>query len=192
MSRLIALFLLCFVVVGSSLAQTSSGRMITFPAHTEALDNGLETIVISMPGGLVSFWLIVRTGSRDEFEHGHTGFAHFFEHMMFRGTERYSADVYNEILTEIGASRNAYTTDDLTAYHVSIAAEDLALVMDLESDRFKNLAYSEDVFRTEAGAVYGEYRKNVTNPFFAIYEGVMTTAFDAHTYGHTTMGFEED
>jgi zinc protease len=167
--------------------------MITFPTHSEALDNGLETIIISMPGsGLVSFWLIVRTGSRDEFEPGHTGFAHFFEHMMFRGTERYPAEAYNEILTEIGASRNAYTTDDLTAYHVSIAAEDLALVMDLESDRFKNLAYTEDVFRTEAGAVYGEYRKNVTNPFFAIYEGIMTTAFDTHTYGHTTMGFEED
>ncbi|MDH3418901.1 MAG: insulinase family protein [Gammaproteobacteria bacterium] len=194
MSRSIALILLCFSFAGSSLAQApSGGRMITFPTHTEALDNGLETIVISMPGsGLVSFWVIVRTGSRDEFEPGHTGFAHFFEHMMFRGTERYPADLYNEILTEIGASRNAYTTDDLTAYHVSIAAEDLALVMDLESDRFKNLAYAEDVFRTEAGAVYGEYRKNVTNPFFAIYEGIMTTAFDAHTYGHTTMGFEED
>ena len=193
MSRSIALILLCFSFVGSSHAQAPTGRMITFPTHTEALDNGLETIVVSMPGsGLVSFWLIVRTGSRDEFEPGHTGFAHFFEHMMFRGTERYPADLYNEILTEIGASRNAYTTDDLTAYHVSIAAEDLALVMDLESDRFKNLAYTEDVFRTEAGAVYGEYRKNVTNPFFAIYEGIMTTAFDAHTYGHTTMGFEED
>ncbi len=193
MSRIIALSFLCLSFAASSLAQGPGGRMITFPTHSEALDNGLKTIVVSMPGsGLVSFWVIVRTGSRDEFEPGRTGFAHFFEHMMFRGTEKYPEDLYNEILTEIGASRNAYTTDDLTAYHVSIAAEDLALVMDLESDRFKNLAYTEDVFRTEAGAVYGEYRKNVTNPFFAIYEGIMTTAFDVHTYGHTTMGFEED
>ena len=193
MSRFIALSVLCVSFAGACLAQAPGGRMITFPTHSEALDNGLETVVISMPGsGLVSFWVIVRTGSRDEFEPGRTGFAHFFEHMMFRGTEKYPEELYNEILTEIGASRNAYTTDDLTAYHVSIAAEDLALVMDLESDRFKNLAYTEDVFRTEAGAVYGEYRKNVTNPFFAIYEGIMTTAFDVHTYGHTTMGFEED
>lgn len=167
--------------------------LITFPTHSETLDNGLKTIVISMPGsGLVSFWSIVRTGSRDEYEPGHTGFAHFFEHMMFRGTERYPAAAYNEALTAIGASRNAYTTDDLTAYYVSIAAEDLELVMDLESDRFRNLAYPEADFRTEAGAVYGEYRKNVTNPIFALYEALLETAFDAHTYGHTTMGYEQD
>jgi zinc protease len=178
-----------------TLAQTADagGPLIAFPTHTETLDNGLKTIVISMPGsGLVSYWSIVRTGSRDEFEPGRTGFAHFFEHMMFRGTERYPAAEYNQILTGIGASRNAYTTDDLTAYHFSIAAEDLALVMDLESDRFRNLAYSDADFRTEAGAVYGEYRKNVTSPFFVLYEAVMGTAFDVHTYGHTTMGLEAD
>jgi zinc protease len=64
--------------------------------------------------------------------------------------------------------------------------------MDLESDRFQNLAYSESDFRTEAGAVYGEYRKNITNPFFVIYEAMMGTAFDVHTYGHTTLGYEKD
>jgi zinc protease len=178
-----------------ALAQESSAPapLITLPTHTETLANGLKTIVISMPGtGLVSYWSIVRTGSRDEVEPGHTGFAHFFEHMMFRGTERYPADAYNDALTAIGASRNAYTTDDLTAYYLSVAAEDLELVMDLESDRFRNLAYPESDFRTEAGAVYGEYRKNVTNPLFAMYEALLDAAFDMHTYGHTTMGYEED
>ncbi|HSG65746.1 MAG TPA: pitrilysin family protein, partial [Gammaproteobacteria bacterium] len=85
-----------------------------------------------------------------------------------------------------------YTTDDLTAYYISVAAEDLGHVMDLESDRFRNLAYPENDFRTEAGAVYGEYRKNITNPLFVIYEAMMGTAFDEHSYGHTTMGYEED
>ena len=189
MPRLAALALLSFTL--TSFAQSPAeddARLITFPTHSETLDNGLKAVVISMPGsGLVSFWSIVRTGSRDEFEPGHTGFAHFFEHMMFRGTERFPAEAYNQALTEIGASRNAYTTDDLTAYYLSIAAEDLELAMDLESDRFRNLAYLESDFRTEAGAVYGEYRKNVTNPIFAIYEALLGTAFQAHTYGHTTM-----
>jgi len=178
------------LIITPALAQAP---LITYPTHTETLPNGLKTIVISMPGsGLVSFWSIVRTGSRDEVEAGHTGFAHFFEHMMFRGTERYPADAYNDAMTAIGASRNAFTTDDLTAYHLSIAAEDLELAMDLESDRFRNLAYPESDFRTEAGAVYGEYRKNVTNPIFAMYEALLDAAFDAHTYGHTTLGYEAD
>jgi zinc protease len=172
---------------------SSSAGIIPYDAHVETLDNGLTVIVMPMSEtGLVAYWSIVRTGSRDEYEPGHSGFAHFFEHMMFRGTESYPSDVYSQILTGIGADGNAYTTDDLTAYHISIAAEDLEQVMELESDRFQNLAYSESDFRTEAGAVYGEYRKNRTNPFFAIYEATMAEAFTAHTYGHTTMGFEED
>ena len=195
MPRHVALALLLVIAATPVLAQQAgpADRLITFPTHVETLDNGLKTIVISMPGsGLVSYWSIVRTGSRDEFEPDHTGFAHFFEHMMFRGTERFPSDAYNQALTSIGASGNAFTTDDLTAYHISIPAEDLAMVMDLESDRFRKLAYSESDFRTEAGAVYGEYRKNITNPFFVIYEAMMGTAFDVHTYGHTTMGYEKD
>jgi zinc protease len=64
--------------------------------------------------------------------------------------------------------------------------------MELESDRFQNLKYAEDAFKTEAGAVYGEYRKNRTSPFFTVYEAVRAAAFKTHTYGHTTMGYEAD
>ncbi len=111
---------------------------------------------------------------------------------MFRGTDRYPADAYNAKTTEIGADTNAFTSDDLTAYHLSITSNDLETVMDLESDRFQNLAYPEELFRTEAGAVYGEYRKNRTNPFFTLFEATQAAAFDVHTYGHTAMGYEED
>jgi zinc protease len=167
--------------------------IIPYPTETRTLANGLTVIVVPMPSdGLVAFWSIVRTGSRDEYEPGRSGFAHFFEHMMFRGTERYPADVYNRVITTIGADANAYTTDDLTAYHLSMAAEDLEQVMELESDRFRNLSYAEGAFQTEAGAVYGEYRKSRTEPEFVLYEELMTTAFERHPYGHTTLGFERD
>jgi zinc protease len=153
----------------------------------------LKTIVMPMPGnGLMAYWSIVRTGSRDEFEPGRSGFAHFFEHMMFRGTRRYPTEAYQRILTEIGADANAYTTDDHTAYHVSMAAEDLETVMELESDRFQNLEYEERDFQTEAGAVYGEYRKSRTDPLFTLYEALTAAAFERHPYGHTTLGFERD
>ncbi len=177
--------------VATQAAET--GRIFPYEAHVEKLDNGLTAILVPMEaGGLLAYWTIVRTGSRDEYETGHTGFAHFFEHMMFRGTEKYPAEVYGDKTTEIGADANAFTTDDYTAYHLGIAAEDLATVMDLESDRFKNLSYPEAGFKTEAGAVYGEYRKNRTNPFFVIREAVQEKAYDHHTYGHTTMGYEKD
>ncbi|MEM8959952.1 MAG: pitrilysin family protein [Acidobacteriota bacterium] len=164
-----------------------------YPVHNEVLDNGLRVILVPMESnGLASYYTIVRTGSRDEYEANRTGFAHFFEHMMFRGTERYPAEVYNGKVTEIGADANAYTTDDLTAYYLNIAASDLETVMDIESDRFQRLAYAKEQFETEAGAVYGEYRMNRTNPFFTLYEGMREVAFTEHTYGHTTMGYEED
>jgi zinc protease len=167
--------------------------IIPYPTETRTLPNGLTAIVVPMPSdGLVAYWTIVRTGSRDEYEEGRSGFAHFFEHMMFRGTERYPADAYNRVITTIGADANAYTTDDHTAYHLSMAAEDLEQVMDLESDRFQHLSYAEGAFQTEAGAVYGEYRKTRTEPDFALYEDLVAAAFERHPYGHTTLGYERD
>ena len=71
--------------------------IIPYATTTRTLDNGLEVIVMPMPSsGLVAYWSIVRTGSRDEYEPGRSGFAHFFEHMMFRGTERYPAALYQK------------------------------------------------------------------------------------------------
>ena len=193
LKRFLPLLVAAFGLHPAQAQESAVSGLIPYRTHVETLDNGLTVIIMPMSEtGLVAYWSIVRTGSRDEYEPGHSGFAHFFEHMMFRGTDTYPTDVYNGILTSIGADGNAYTTDDLTAYHISIAAEDLEQVMQLESDRFQNLAYAEPDFRTEAGAVYGEYRKNRTNPFFLIYEATMAEAFTSHTYGHTTMGYEED
>jgi zinc protease len=142
--------------------------------------------------GIVAYYSVVRTGSRDEVEPGKSGFAHFFEHMMFRGTKKYPGPVYDSILTSLGASHNAYTTDDLTAYHIVFAKEDLEKVIELESDRFQNLQYEKQAFQTEAGAVYGEYRKGITSPFQVLAEKVQDLAYDVHTYKHTTIGFEAD
>jgi zinc protease len=168
-------------------------EVFPFPVHQAKLDNGLQVLVVPMKSaGLASFRLAVRTGARDEYEPGRTGFAHFFEHMMFRGTEKYPAEVYGQLITRMGADGNAYTSDDVTVYQLDVAAEDLEQVFDLESDRFKNLSYAEQAFQTEAGAVYGEYRKNRTSPFFTVYEAVRKAAFTRHTYGHTAMGYEKD
>jgi zinc protease len=183
------------IIFGAIMLMNSSSKTGFFPYEyqTETLENGLRVILIKMPSnGLVSYYTIVRTGSRDEYESGHTGFAHFFEHMMFRGTKKYPGNVYDRILTEMGSDGNAYTTDDYTCYHLNFTSDNLEKVMDLESDRFQNLWYPEQDFQTEAGAVYGEYRKGKASPFFWIWEALCNTAFEKHTYKHTTIGFEED
>jgi zinc protease len=194
--RLAAALLACGLLVGApsfSQETTAVKPILPFPTETRTLANGLRVIVMPMPSdGLVAYWTVVRTGSRDEVEAGRTGFAHFFEHMMFRGTDRFPSEEYNRVVTTIGANTNAYTTDDHTAYHFTMAAEDLERVMELESDRFQNLKYAESAFQTEAGAVYGEYRKSRTEPEFALDEQLVATAFTKHPYGHTTMGYERD
>jgi zinc protease len=171
----------------------ASGDVFPFQVQQTTLDNGMRVVDIPYDSpGTVAYYIVVRTGSRDEVEPGHSGFAHFFEHMMFRGTERFSKDAYNEVLKRMGADSNANTTSDRTAYHIIGPASALETMMDIESDRFKNLKYSEDAFRTEALAVLGEYNKNVSNPVQPMIEKLQDLAYEKHTYKHTTIGFVQD
>jgi len=168
-------------------------KIFTYDYHVKDLDNGLRVIIVPTDfPNIVSIQIPVQTGSRNEVEPGKSGFAHFFEHMMFRGTKNHSAEEYNEMLKNIGADQNAYTTDDYTNYHIQFSKEDLETVLMLEADRFKNLHYSEDVFKTEARAVLGEYNKNYSAPARKLFEAQRDAAYKKHTYKHTTMGFIED
>jgi zinc protease len=185
------LFILSLFIIASSVMKAQ--KIFPYDYIKKELDNGLQVLMIPIEGsGLVSYYSVVRTGSRDEWEPGKSGFAHFFEHMMFRGTENFPGTVYDSIITSIGANANAYTSLDLTVYHQNFSSEDLETVIQLESDRFQYLDYPEEEFKTEAGAVYGEYRKNRTNPWSVAIEKLREIAYDEHTYKHTTMGFEED
>jgi zinc protease len=171
----------------------ASGGVFPYVVHEKKLANDLKVLVVPMPSdGLVSYWSVVRTGSRDEVEPGVTGFAHFFEHMMFRGTEKLPGPEYDNVVNSMGADANAFTNDDITAYHLTIAKDHLPKVVEIEADRFQNLKYDEAQFKTEAGAVYGEYRKSRTSPFSVLFEALQNAAFDVHTYKHTTIGFEAD
>ena len=185
--------IISFLVLILTVNIYSSEKIFPYDINTTKLDNGLTLVLIPMESpGLVSYHSVVRTGSRDEWEPGKSGFAHFFEHMMFRGTEKYPGPVYDSLVTSLGADANAYTTNDRTVYHLNFASEDLEKVIELEADRFQNLSYSKADFQTEAGAVYGEYRKNITNPWQVAFEKMHDMAFDKHTYKHTTIGFERD
>jgi zinc protease len=186
-----ALLLLALLPIVTSHA--AADRVFPFPYTQEDLPNGLRMVTIPTDArNLVSLFVVMQTGSRNEVEPGKTGFAHLFEHMMFRGTALYPPQKYNAVLTKAGAASNAFTTDDYTAFYTTFSQEDLAQILAMEADRFQNLQYTPEVFKTETGAVLGEFNKDASDPFFKLNEVLDDTAFDKHTYKHTTMGFLKD
>ena len=174
-------------------AQPKEQKLFPYQYSTDDLPNGLRLITVPTDyPNLVAFYIVVQTGSRNEIEAGKSGYAHFFEHLMFRGSENFTADQREEIFKRAGADTNAYTSDDRTVYHAVFSKEDLDKIMEIEADRFQRLKYSPEQYKTEAGAVRGEYDKNSASPFSKLYEKLRETAFNKHTYAHTTMGYIKD
>jgi zinc protease len=168
------------VVLALFAAAALAASPTTAPARVvpevHRLANGMRVVFIPFDSpGLVAYYTLMRVGSRNEPEAGRSGYAHFFEHMMFRGTKAQPADVYESTVVKLGLDTNAFPT-----------------VIELEADRFRNLDYSEPQFKTEAGAILGEYAKSASNPDQLMSEKVLETAFDAHTYRHTTIGYLAD
>jgi len=191
-TMLLAALLLSLPLVGFAQQQ---GKRKIFPYNfaVDDLPNGLRLVTVPTDyPNLVSLYIVVSAGSRNEVEAGKSGFAHFFEHMMFRGSENVTPEQREEIFKRAGAETNAYTSDDRTVYHATFSKEDLDEIMRAEADRFQRLRYTPEQYKTEALAVLGEYNKNSANPFFKIYEVLRETAFKKHTYSHTTMGYLKD
>ncbi len=191
--RSIAFLFLLFTGFYEAAGQASAKKILPFGIQQKKFTNGLNVVTVPFNSpGLAAFFIVVRAGSRDEVEAGKTGFAHFFEHMMFRGTDKYPKEEYNLILKSIGASANANTSFDRTVYHMTGNALMLEKMFEIEGDRFQHLHYTDHDFTTEAGAVKGEYTKNSASPFQQLFEKVLSTSFEKHTYAHTTMGFFKD
>jgi zinc protease len=191
---LASLVLCCAPLVGMAQQQSrGASKLFTYPYTIDDLPNGLRLVTVPTDyPNLVSLYVVESVGSRNEVEAGKSGFAHFFEHMMFRGSENYSPERREEIFKRAGADTNAYTSDDRTVFHATFSKEDLDEIMAAEADRFQHLKYTPEQFKTEAKAVKGEYDKNSANPFSKMHEVMRETAFRKHTYAHTTMGYLKD
>ncbi|HEY7338391.1 MAG TPA: pitrilysin family protein [Bryobacteraceae bacterium] len=189
---LLTLLALTFWVAIASAAD-SPPKVFPFAYTQEDLPNGLRLITIPTESkNLVSLFIVVQAGSRNEVEPGKTGFAHLFEHLMFRGTPNFPPAKRDELIKRAGAASNASTSDDRTTYYMTFSKEDLPALFAEEADRFLHLKYSVADFKTETGAVLGEYNKNSSNPSSKLSEALRDTAFDRHTYKHTAMGFLKD
>lgn len=179
--------------LGAVTSMFAASKIFPYPYVQEDLPNGLRLITIPTDyPNIVSLYIVMGTGSRNEVEPGKSGFAHLFEHLMFRGTKEFPPELYQSELQKAGAASNAYTSDDLTAFHTTFSKEDLPRILSMEADRFQHLSVDPAAFKTETLAVLGEYNKNSANPSQKLFETVRATAFKVHTYQHTTMGFLKD
>jgi zinc protease len=191
----LAVIMICGPAALAADSPTAAGSkpVFTYPIQKTLLDNGLTVLSVPFDSpGIIAYYTIVRTGSRNEVEKGLSGFAHFFEHMMIRGTEAYPQEKYNDVIKLLGADSNAYTNEDWTCYHMTIPATALARAVEIEADRFQNLKYDVPSFQKEARAVLGEYNKSASSPFQKLNEAMQDTAYTTHTYKHTTIGFLAD
>ncbi len=185
---------LCLLLILFSPMILQASKIFPYDYKVVELENGFKVVSIPLPNpNIISYYTIVRSGSRNEVEPGKSGFAHFFEHMMFKGTENMSPEEYDNFLSEIGAGTNAYTTDDYTCYYVVFAGrENLESVVKAEADRFINLYWDEEMIKTEATVIEGEYYASVSSPFRRLFELLRDTAYEKHSYKHTTLGYLED
>jgi zinc protease len=157
------------------------------------LDNGLRVVFLedhSTPIVHLQIWYHV--GSKNE-RAGRTGFAHFFEHMMFKGSKNVEAEGHPSYISSVGGQSNAYTTEDATVFWETVPAQYLPLALWLEADRMASLKIDENAFKNEREVVKEERRMRIENqPYGRLQEIIADQAFTLHPYKHPVIGSMKD
>src|SRR5881409_1955781 len=157
------------------------------------LPNGLTVVLEedhSTP--IVHLQLWYHVGSKNE-KPGRTGFAHLFEHLMFKGSKNVQPEAHTSMISSVGGQSNAYTTDDETVFWETFPAQYLPMVLWLEADRMATLRIDKDTFTNEREVVKEERRMRVDNqPFGRLNEIIYDQAFTVHPYKHPTIGSMQD
>jgi zinc protease len=157
------------------------------------LANGLKVVLLedhSTPIVHTEIWYHV--GSKNE-KKGRTGFAHLFEHMMFKGSKNVEPEGHPSYVSSVGGQSNAYTNEDSTVFWQTTPAQYLPLVLWLEADRMATLRIDEKVFKTEREVVKEERRMRVeSQPYGRLNEIIYDQAFTTHPYKHPTIGSMAD
>ncbi len=186
-------FILVLVVVQLGASSLGVVRPPRLAYTTTTLPNGLRVVMLedhSTPIVSVQIWYHV--GSKDE-RAGRTGFAHLFEHMMFKGSKNVQPEQHSSMVAAVGGVSNAYTTEDVTVFWETLPSQYLPLALWLEADRMATLRIDKAMFDREREVVKEERRMRFENqPYGRLPEIVYGQAFRVHPYKHTTMGSMED
>ena len=157
------------------------------------LPNGL-TVVTSEDHStpIVHLNLTYHVGSKNE-KPGRTGFAHLFEHLMFKGSKNVLPEAHTSYVASVGGQSNAYTTDDETVFWETVPSQYLPMILWLEADRMATLRIDKDTLTNEREVVKEERRMRVDNqPYGRLNEIIYAQAFTVHPYKHPTIGSMED
>ncbi len=159
-----------------------------FPYQETVLDNGLRVLSLEDAGsGVVAVHLWYHVGAKDE-QPGRQGFAHMFEHMMFRGTDRLGPEDHFKLIRRTGGDCNAYTAFDQTVYVQDLPARQLELALWLEAERMGFLRIDQASYDTERKVVEEERRLGLNRPYGTIPEKLLAELFPGQTYGWTPIG----
>lgn len=173
------------------LALTASAHAREFVRpETFTLRNGLQVVVITdRRAPVVTHMLWYRVGAADE-PRGYSGIAHFFEHLMFKGTRQIAPGEFSRTVARNGGDDNAFTNWDYTAYYERIARDRLELVMRMEADRMRNLQFSDETFASERDVIAEERRQRVdNNPGAVLGERMRAMLWPHHPYGTPVIGW---
>jgi zinc protease len=185
--------LVAALVLSLAAAPANVPRPPKFDYTMFTLPNGLQNVLLedhSTPIVHLAVWYHV--GSKDE-RPGRTGFAHLFEHLMFKGSKNVRPDQHPSLITSIGGQSNAFTDEDTTVFWETVPAQYLPLVLWLEADRMASLDVSDEKFKTEREVVKEERRMRFENqPYGRLSEIIDDHAFSTHPYKHETIGSMAD
>src|SRR5436190_16662012 len=177
----------------ASAALTAAVRPPKLEYQIATLPNGL-TVVMSEDHStpIVHAQLWYHVGSKNE-KAGRTGFAHLFEHLMFKGSKNVEPEGHTSMVASVGGQSNAYTQDDVTVFWETVPAQYLPLALWLEADRMATLRIDKDTFANERDVVKEERRMRIDNqPFGRLSEIIFDQAFTVHPYKHPTIGSMSD
>jgi zinc protease len=180
-------------VYGARVVLSAAVRPPKLEYQIATLPNGL-TVVMSEDHStpIVHAQLWYHVGSRNE-KPGRTGFAHLFEHLMFKGSKNVEPEGHTSMIASVGGQSNAYTQDDVTVFWQTVPAQYLPLVLWLEADRMATLRIDKDTFANERDVVKEERRMRVDNqPYGRLSEIIFDQAFTVHPYKHATIGSMTD
>ncbi|HKY05269.1 MAG TPA: pitrilysin family protein [Blastocatellia bacterium] len=156
------------------------------------LENGLTVITKELHDRpVVASVLWYRVGSRNE-ELGQTGKSHFLEHMLFKGTDRYTKGEIDLITLKNGGANNAFTWLDFTAYYFTFASDRWQAALEIEANRIRNTSFAQEEFDSEKQVVEEELRIGLDGPWEALENEVWATAFRQHPYHWPTVGWLDD
>jgi zinc protease len=152
------------------------------------LSNGLKVLLKEIhTAPIISSWVWYRVGSRDEVQ-GRTGISHWVEHMQFKGTDQFPANILDKAISREGGSWNAFTYMDWTAYFETMPADKIDLALRLESDRMVNSRFDPAEVASERTVIISEREGNENEPLFRLGEAMQQTAFRIHPYHHEVIG----